>query len=49
MVVGKCALCEKTRELCDSHLLPAGFYRITREGETPNKGDYIVVYPKPLD
>ena len=29
MVVGKCALCEKTRELCDSHLLPAGFYRIT--------------------
>ena len=37
MVVGKCALCEKTRELCDSHLLPAGFYRITGEGETPNK------------
>ena len=33
MQIGKCALCLKTRELCDSHLLPAAFYRILAEGE----------------
>lgn len=37
MPVGKCALCWKTRELCDSHLLPAAFYRIL------NKGEVVVV------
>lgn len=33
MPIGKCALCLKTRELCDSHLLPAAFYRILDEGK----------------
>ena len=37
MAIGKCALCWKTRELCDSHLLPAAFYRIL------NKGEVVVV------
>jgi hypothetical protein len=32
MPVGTCALCLETRELRDSHFLPAGFYRIMREG-----------------
>jgi hypothetical protein len=37
MPVGTCALCFETRELRDSHFLPAGFYRIMREasGEDP--------------
>ncbi|MXZ71325.1 MAG: hypothetical protein F4Z04_07445 [Acidobacteria bacterium] len=33
MPIGKCALCLKTRELCDSHLLPAAFYRILDDNE----------------
>ena len=33
MPVKKCALCLETRELCDSHFLPAGFFRILRESE----------------
>ena len=37
MPIGKCALCWTTGELCDSHLLPAGFYRIL------NKGEVVVV------
>jgi hypothetical protein len=32
MPVGPCALCLEIRELRDSHFLPAGFYRIMREG-----------------
>jgi hypothetical protein len=32
MPFGKCALCLEIRELRDSHFLPAGFYRIMREG-----------------
>ena len=31
MPVKKCALCLETRELCDSHFLPAGFYRILND------------------
>ena len=32
MPLGKCALCLEAGELRDSHFLPAGFYRILREG-----------------
>jgi hypothetical protein len=32
MPVGTCALCLQTRELRDTHFLPAGCYRIMREG-----------------
>lgn len=42
MPVGKCALCLKTRELRESHFLPAGFYRIIREGETLNENPVLV-------
>jgi hypothetical protein len=41
MPVGKCALCLETRELRDSHFLPAGFYRIMREG-APNENPVLV-------
>lgn len=41
MPVGKCALCLQTRELCDSHFLPAGFYRIIRKA-TPTENPVLV-------
>ena len=41
MPVKKCALCLETRELCDSHFLPAGFYRILNESEI-NKNPILV-------
>jgi hypothetical protein len=40
MPVGKCALCLETRELRDSHFLPAGFYRIIRE-DAPTNPVYV--------
>jgi hypothetical protein len=42
MPVGQCALCLETRELRDSHFLPAGFYRIIREGATPMDNPVLV-------
>jgi hypothetical protein len=36
MAVGACALCLEARELRDSHFLPAGFYRIMRDGSSEN-------------
>src|SRR4051812_38102324 len=41
MAVGKCALCLETRELRKSHFLPAGFYRIMREG-APTENPVLV-------
>lgn len=41
MPLGKCALCLESRELRDSHFLPAGFYRIMREG-TPTENPVLV-------
>ena len=41
MPVKKCALCLETCELCDSHFLPAGFYRILNESEI-NKNPVLV-------
>lgn len=43
MPVRKCALCLQIRELCDSHVIPAAFYRILREG-TKRGNDPVVVH-----
>lgn len=41
MPVGTCALCLKTRELRDSHFLPAGFYRIISQA-TPTESPVLL-------
>ena len=42
MPVRKCALCLQMRELCDSHVIPAGFYRILRVGATRGNDPVLV-------
>ena len=42
MPVRKCALCLQMRELCDSHVIPAGFYRILRAGATRGTDPVLV-------
>ena len=42
MPVKKCALCLETRELCDSHFLSAGFYRILHDESEINKNPVLV-------
>ena len=42
MPVRKCALCLQMRELCDSHVIPAGFYRILRAGAARGNDPVLV-------
>jgi len=37
MPIGECRLCEKTRELRDSHLMPKALYKITRKAAEADK------------
>src|SRR5207253_5583838 len=42
MPVGKCALCQKTKSLRKSHLLPASLYRKTRSPNQPNPNPMVI-------
>jgi hypothetical protein len=42
MPVGKCALCQKTKNLRRSHLLPASLYRKTRSPGQPNPNPMVI-------
>ena len=43
MRAGTCALCLKTRDLRDSHLLPAGVYRVLSAGAPPGQQAPVIV------
>ena len=43
MRAGTCALCLKTRDLRDSHLLPAGVYRVLSAGAPPGQRAPVIV------
>src|ERR1700731_2856628 len=44
--VGVCALCLRTRELCDSHLVPKALYRVARAAENRSHPDPVLLTSK---
>lgn len=40
--LGQCGLCHQIRELCDSHLLPAAAYKLSREPSRKNPNPVVI-------